>query len=578
MAAAGSGRCQRLRIGWAYAKSLFTERKNGEKGGPKIKDALVPEKHANVGDKKNREGSDDSENSDPDDMTGKSRYRATRKGVRDRLPLKDHMGRLVSRPAYYGMKLRRTRMPPRVRGHVDLPIVAPLTVDAVLAAGFAAQEKKDKAAAEAKEQEDAESEDGSGWLAKRKARQRELALKDKPEEVHLRNLPVPKVISKAAEPDPAVGMVTDACLVRGGGGGGGGVLSPSNVLLLGSPHTRRQHVHSAASLTMPGMQESIASLASLVDPSAGGDSGVQPFDSLPSAQDTVGLHSLPPNALVVGSRELRPVDAGPGAGTSAGARARAPVVINAMAQPTPGMVPAAARRAALNPDEDLPMRVPIRMGKLPPKMGGGDATAAWHEQQDHSNVDFSERLLKAYEVVQRKEARVHSKSMAWKKVKKTRKRRTAPMPVLASADRLFTAAYVSNQQNPTQLVRREDAAVLDPYGGGPMLDATGEVAVDVDAFNDSIANTFYDEVGSEEDSDAYSEPSEAPSVGWAMKSAERTSRYRIPRAMGVVDELLAQDNAKKANLVARRQKEKDAKEAQRERRRLAKQAAKAAQG
>jgi hypothetical protein len=49
-------------------------------------------------------------------------YNPIRNRVRDKLPLVDEMGRPVSVPAYYGMRLLRARMPLRVRGHIELPI------------------------------------------------------------------------------------------------------------------------------------------------------------------------------------------------------------------------------------------------------------------------------------------------------------------------------------------------------------------------------------------------------------------------------------------------------------------------
>ncbi len=58
---------------------------------------------------------------------GHAVYHPVRDGVRDRLPLYDDAGRLVSQPLYYGMRLRRTRMPPRVRGHIDIPIIHQVT-------------------------------------------------------------------------------------------------------------------------------------------------------------------------------------------------------------------------------------------------------------------------------------------------------------------------------------------------------------------------------------------------------------------------------------------------------------------
>ncbi len=67
--------------------------------------------------------SSDSDNSDSDDAR-QGKYNPIRNGIRDRLPLNDAMDRGVSDPAYYGMKLRRTRMPLRIRGHIDMPIVA----------------------------------------------------------------------------------------------------------------------------------------------------------------------------------------------------------------------------------------------------------------------------------------------------------------------------------------------------------------------------------------------------------------------------------------------------------------------
>lgn len=63
----------------------------------------------------------------------------TRNRVRDRLPLKDEMGRQITVPAYFGMKLQRHKMPLRVRGHVDVPIVLPEKLDIVLQQGLAAQ-------------------------------------------------------------------------------------------------------------------------------------------------------------------------------------------------------------------------------------------------------------------------------------------------------------------------------------------------------------------------------------------------------------------------------------------------------
>jgi hypothetical protein len=53
---------------------------------------------------------------------GSGAYNPVRNRVRDKLLLTDEMGRPVSVPAYYGMRLRRARMPMRIRGHIDLPI------------------------------------------------------------------------------------------------------------------------------------------------------------------------------------------------------------------------------------------------------------------------------------------------------------------------------------------------------------------------------------------------------------------------------------------------------------------------
>jgi hypothetical protein len=50
-------------------------------------------------------------------------YKPVRNRVRDKLQLTDEMGRPVSMPAFYGMRLRRAKMPMRIRGHIDLPIL-----------------------------------------------------------------------------------------------------------------------------------------------------------------------------------------------------------------------------------------------------------------------------------------------------------------------------------------------------------------------------------------------------------------------------------------------------------------------
>ncbi len=50
-------------------------------------------------------------------------FNPIRGGVRDRLPLVDEMGREVAVGAFYGLPLRRSKMPLRIRGHIDVPIM-----------------------------------------------------------------------------------------------------------------------------------------------------------------------------------------------------------------------------------------------------------------------------------------------------------------------------------------------------------------------------------------------------------------------------------------------------------------------
>lgn len=336
----------------------------------------------------------------------------------------DHMGNLISRPAYYGMKLRRTRMPARVRGHIDMPIKQAVTVDAVLAAGFAAE----------KEEAPVERTEEDAWLAKRLAKAKRA---EEEEEVRMRVLPAPTIVSKAAEPDPSVGMVTDACFVRPAVAGGGPaeardtLTSPSAIRFLGAKETRRAQVHSSGSLVLP------------VDDSALLGAALSTHNS---ATDSLQLHTMPPNSLVVASHSLQLSGGGP----------KAPVVVDPTTEGLSTMgVPSGPAKP---PDEDFPVRVPTSFPKLVEAEAG---TAAWHEGREEQSVDHSKRMVESFKVMARKQARKAARNSRWDKRRQKKRGVAAPMPILASADRLFTAAYVQNQSAPLKM----PAAALDVDSG-----------------------------------------------------------------------------------------------------------------
>jgi hypothetical protein len=202
------------------AKASMPVKKSGG-GGPTARDALVKEKHVHKRAKSVRrrklsnqptKSTDDefeeeegaqSDSDSVDSLTGKSAYRPVRNRVRDRLPLQDQMGRAVTRPAYFGVKLRRTRLPVRARGHIDVPIKVTAGLDDVLDKGFRAAAELDIAVPARHGHRDGSadslSDGGSTGSAGRGA---------------LRRLPSAKVVLGVTRPDPATRVVSDALLRR----------------------------------------------------------------------------------------------------------------------------------------------------------------------------------------------------------------------------------------------------------------------------------------------------------------------------------------------------------------------------